>query len=490
LFTDELHEREHVAKAISSYRSLGFTLMQNRCFQWPRFLGSLPFMAIEGLFSSMETVGLTKQLTHYNVANLAPLVADFKGSSKGLLLPTIRNQIFYLDTFDDRALPITNYNRLTVASPGSGKSFFEQAQILDGLSRGQQIFVIDLGGSYKHLCELVGGSYIDARTLTLNPFTLFDFDGVTEINGKKVNDYTQIRDLLAIMANPQEPIGEVQRAWLLKAVLACWQKHGRKTVMDDVLGALRDLLSHPDSQNDQRLKDLLILLDEYGSKGIYGHIFNKETQLFNKSNFVVLELGELAKDPKLMSIVMFVMIVIIQGQFYNSDRKKQKRCIIDEAWRFLAKGSNPICAEFIEQGFRTARKHMGGFAVITQNLEDTTNTLQGQAISASADTKIIMRQGDFKKFIEKHPDHFTPLESTLIESFGEAKSQGFSNVMLQFGSISSFHRYFCDPFSRILFSTSGEEYSDIEVLIAQGVPMIHAIKQVAYQYYGDELCAA
>ncbi|WP_058532922.1 type IV secretion system protein TraC [Legionella saoudiensis] len=489
LFTDEKHERQHVAKAISCYRSLDFTLIRSPCIQWLRFLASLPFMLTEGLFSPMELLGKTKLLSHYNAANLAPVVADFKGSNQGLLLPTIRNQLFYLDIFDDRALPITNYNRLTVASTGSGKSFFEQAQILDGLSRGQQIYVIDLGGSYKHLCDLVGGTYINAKTLTLNPFTLFDFDGVTELEDETVNDYTQIRDLLAIMANPHEPISEVQRAWLLTAVLKSWEKEGRKTRMDDVLNALRDLLEHPDSKNDQRLKDLLILLDKYGSNGIYGHIFNSDTPLLNGSNFVVLELGDLQRDPELMSIVMFVMIVIIQGQFYNSDRKRQKRCIIDEAWRFLANGTNPICAAFIEQGFRTARKHMGGFSVITQFLKDTVRTVQGAAIAASADTKIIMRQGDFKRFIAEHPDYFSSLESTLIDSFGEAKVQGFSDVMLQFGSVSSFHRYFCDPFSRILFSTSGEEYSDIEALIKQGAPMAAAIKEVAYKYYGAELCA-
>jgi conjugal transfer ATP-binding protein TraC len=84
-------------------------------------------------------------------------------------------------------------------------------------------------------------------------------------------------------------------------------------------------------------------------------------------------------------IVMFVMIVIIQGQFYQSPRHIKKRCIIDEAWRFLCEGSNPIAANFIEQGFRTARKHNGGFGVITQYLLDTDKTIQGQAIAASSD---------------------------------------------------------------------------------------------------------
>jgi conjugal transfer ATP-binding protein TraC len=487
LFTTEENEREHVAKAISSYRQCGFTLVQSRCKQWIRFLASLPFMLTDGLFKSAETLNLTKKLSHYNVANLLPVVVDFKGSSQGVLLPTYRHQLFYLDSFDDRVLPITNFNRLTIASPGAGKTLFEQAQILDGLSRGQIIFVIDLGASYKHLCDLVGGTYIDASTLTLNPFTLFDFEGTTDIEGEEVNDYIQIRDLLAIMASPNEALGEVQKAWLLEATLTCWREKGREASIDHVLDVLRGLLQKPESRNDRRLKDLLILLSKYGSDGIYGKMFNSETKLLNGSNFVVLEMGGLESNPELLTIVMFVMIVIIQGQFYHSDRRVQKRCIIDEAWRFLAAGSNEIAAKFIEQGFRTARKHTGGFAVITQQLEDTSKTVQGQAIASSADTKIIMRQGSFKAYMEKHPDSFNPLQVAMIESFGEAKTQGFSNLMIQFGNSYTFHRYFCDPFSRVLFSTSGDEFGEIEALIAKGMPLTEAIQAVAYKYYGDEL---
>ncbi|STO91693.1 type IV secretion system protein TraC [Fluoribacter dumoffii] len=488
LYTTESKEREHVAKSIASFRHLGFTLTQSRCKQWLRFLGSLPFMLTEGLFSSLELLGMTKKLSHFNVANLLPVVADFKGAGQGLIVPTYRHQLFYLNTFDDRALPITNFNRLTVASTGAGKSFFEQAQILDGLSRGQQIFVIDLGGSYKHLCKMVGGSYIDASTLALNPFTLFDFDGMTEINGQALNDSIQIRDLLAIMASPHEALGEVQKAWLLDAVTECWKVHGRRAKMDDVLSALQRMLKRPQFQGDQRLKDLTVLLGKYGSQGIYGHLFNSETPLLNSSDFVVLEMGELESNPELLTIVMFVMIVIIQGQFYHSHRKREKRCVIDEAWRFLARGSNPVCASFIEQGFRTARKHRGGFAVITQNLLDTMNTIQGRAIAASSDTKIMMRQGSLKHYLEENPKHFSPLEARVVESFGEAKTQGFSNLMIQFGNVTTFHRYFCDPFSRVLFSTSGEEVSDIESLTNQGVTLSDAIQCVAQKYYGEELC--
>ena len=483
LFTTPEKEREVVAKAIGSYRQLGFELQQSRATQWVRYLASLPFFMTEGFFKDFEALGLIKTMTHYNIANLMPIVADMKGASSGLLLPTHRHQLFFLDTFDNKSLPITNFNFLTVGSSGAGKSMFQQAQILSGLAQGEITYVIDLGQSYKHLCELVGGTYIDVANITLNPFTLFDFDGKTELktgDGRldEVADNIQIRDLLAIMASPHVPICDVQKSYLLDAATSCWQEKGRKACMDDVLDALRTRLATHESQDDVRLNDLVILLKKYGRDGFYGHLFNGDTPFVNQSKLVVFEMGGFQNNPDLLTIVMFVMIVIIQGQFYQTDRRLKKRCIIDEAWRFLTEGSNPIAANFIEQGFRTARKHNGGFGVITQYLLDTEKTIQGQAIAASSDIKIIMRQGNFKDYVAAYPNRFNVFQQKMIESFGDVVGAGFSNLMIETGNTYSFHRYFADPYTRLLFSSSGEEFGAIEAKMAEGVALQDAIHQV------------
>ena len=485
LFTSIEKEREHVAKAISSYRYQGFILNQAHGTQWLRFLGSLPFMLTEGLFSSLELMGLTKKLNNFNVANLLPIVADAKGCREGLLIPTYRHQLFFYDPFDDRNLSISNYNRLTVASSGAGKSYLQQALLLDGLSRGHQIFVIDLGESYKHLCQLVGGTYVDATTISLNPFTLFDFEGTAEISGKEVNNYIQMRDLLAIMASPEESLDEVQKDWLLDALLMAWREKRQQCCIDDVLDALKVILQKPEGRNDRRLKDLLVLLGKYGKNGLYASICSGKTPLYSKSKFTVFELGGFESNPQLLIVVMFMMIVIIQGQFYHSDRRIKKQCNFDEIWRALTKNSNPITANFIEQGYRTARKYLAGFSGVTQKISDTENTLQGQAIAACSDTKFIMRQGSFKEYIEQHPTVFTPMQQRVIDSFGEAKMQGFSEFMIQCGNVHTYHRYFSDPFSRVLFSTSGDEFGEIEALIADGFSLTDAVRNVAYKYYGE-----
>lgn len=478
LFTTEEKARDHTAKAISAFRQCEFTLNPAPCKQWLRYLSSLPFMLSEGLFKSFELFDMTKTLSHFNVANLLPIVSDFKGSQGGMILPTYRHQLFFYDPFDDKNLPITNYNRVVVASSGSGKSFFQLGLLQDALSRDHLTFVIDIGDSYKHLCEMVGGTYIDASTLSLNPFTLFDFEGVTDIDGKGVNDYEQIRDLLSLMASPNEPLEAVQNAWLLEATLAVWEKKKRDACVDDVIHELVDMLDKPASLNDQRLKDLVVLLNHYRRDGIYGAMFNSKTSLFKDAHFVVLEMRKLEDQPNLLKVVLFAMIVMIQGQFYQTDRRIKKQCLFDEVSKYIARGTNPAAANFLEHGFRTARKHNGGFAVNTQFLKDLSETIQGRAILASSDTKIIMRQGDFKAYMDEFPKAFTPLQVKMIESFGAARSQGFSSMMLQFGEMATFHRYFADPFSSILFSTTGDEFGEIEALIAKGLPIKEAVQRV------------
>lgn len=489
LYTSPDKELEVVSKAISSYRQMGFELQQSRATQWLRYLASLPYFMSEGFFDDFKSLGLIKTMTNYNVANLLPIVSDFKGSKQGMLLPTMRNQLYFLDLFDNKALPITNFNTVVVGSSGSGKSVFQQGLILSGLSLGEMTYVIDLGGSYKHLCELVGGTYVDVSTITLNPFTLFDFEGRTQLPGadgvfQEVNDNIQIRDLLAIMASPHAALCDVQKSYLLEASVECWQKFKRKSSIDNVIAALTQRLNANQSYFDTRLNDLIILLQKYSSTGIYGFLFNGETPVFNQSQFVVFEMGGFQNNPDLLTIVMFVMIVFIQGQFYQTDRRIKKRCNIDEAWRFIVKGNNPIAAQFIEQGFRTARKHNGGFSVITQYLLDLAGSIQGEAISASSDIEIIMRQGKFEDFIAKFPDRFDGLQTKMIQSFEDVIASGFSSMMIKAGKSYSFHRYFADNYTRILFSSSGPEFEAVEALTEKGVALSDAVSQVALKRFG------
>lgn len=477
LFTDEIHHERHVAEAVESYRALNFEIRPAKCTQWLRFLSSLPFMPSEGLWRGLETLDETKTLTNVNVAGLLPIVSDFKGSQQGMMLPTFRNQLAFIDTFDDKNLSISNYNYTTCGTSGSGKSHLEQYRVVNALAKGEQVFIIDIGGSYKHLCQALGGVYVDASSIQLNPFTLFDFEGHIEIDGEQVDNCIQIRDLLAIMASPLMPLESIQMDYLLDAVLMSWEKNKAKASIDDVVDNLKAMFKndHPD---DRRLSDLITHLKKFTTGNLYGHMFNGDTPAFNTNSLVVFELGALEKNKELLKIVMFVMIVIIQGQFYFGPRERRKRCVIDEAWRHLTGGDNEITASFIMQGFRTARKHNAGFGVLTQLLDDLSATAEGRAIKACSSIHHTLLPGDLNDFLKDNPKAFNEQQQYLLRKFGEAGSQGFASLMVQYGQGYTFHRYFSDPFSRILFSTKGGEFEALERLVKSGMAIDEAVELV------------
>lgn len=482
LFTDEANKERHVAQAVDCYKAMGFELQVALCSQWLRYLVSLPFMSIGGLWNDLQKLDETKKLTSFNVANMLPVVADFKGARAGMLMPTFRNQLSYVDTFNPA---LDNNNYVVLGTSGSGKSNLSQQLIISGLARGEKVFVIDLGDSYKHLCQTLGGIYVDASTIALNPFTLFDFNGEVEVNGEMVKNHIQIRDLIALMASPIESLTRIEKLYLLDAVLECWNNKGNKSCVDDVVNSLRGMLT--EHNQDNRLQDLIQLLKPYTKSGIYGHIFNGETPLFNQNQFVVFELGALEDDEDLLSIVVYVMIVIIQGQFYHSSRESYKRCHIDEAWRFITNNDNPLAAKFITQGYRTARKYGAGFGLVGQGCGDISKTSQGQAIKDSSSTSFILYQKGLSSYVQANPDEFNQQQQTLLRSFGSAQEQGYSSIMVQAGEGYTFHRSFVDPFSRVLFSTKGEEFESLETLVKQGKTIEQATEIVTAHYYGDEL---
>ena len=57
-------------------------------------------------------------------------------------------------------------------------------------------------------------------------------------------------------------------------------------------------------------------------------------------------------------------------------------------------------------------------------------------------------------------------------------------MMVKAGKSYSFHRYFADNYTRILFSSSGVEFEAVEALVKKGVALSDAVSQVAIKRFG------
>ncbi|CAH5837972.1 MULTISPECIES: type IV secretion system protein TraC [Klebsiella] len=476
-------------QVLNSFRKGGFQLIPARYHHLRNFLAMLPFKSGEGLFKELQAAGVVKRAETFQVANLLPVVADSPLAPAGLLAPTYRNQLAYIDLFYE-GMDNTNFNMAVCGTSGAGKTGLIQPLIRSVLDSGGFAWVFDMGDGYKSLCENMGGVYLDGDSLKFNPFANILDDAHFDLSAER------IRDQMSVMASPNGNLDEVHEGLLLQAVQAAWLSKRRHARIDDVVAFLqsaKDSEEYADSPTIRsRLDEMIILLDQYTVNGIYGDYFNSDKPtLRDDARMVVLELGGLESRPSLLIAVMFSLIIYIENRMYQSPRSLKKLNVIDEGWKLLD-FKNEKVGQFIEKGYRTARRHTGAYITITQNIVDfdsPTASTAARAAWGNSSYKSILKQSakEFAKYNQLYPDQFSKLEQDMINSFGSAKEQWFSSFMLQVEANCSWHRLFVDPLSRAMYSSKGADFEFIQSRRKAGVDIHDAVYELACRNFPAEM---
>ncbi len=305
--------------AINVFRKNELELTTIQYQQMRNWLASMPFMMQEGMWEDLKATGATLRAKSWNAVNLMPVVGERHLSRRGMPLPTYRNQTAFFDMFDE-ANGSTNSNIAVTGTSGAGKSFLVQGVLRDVLNSGGFGWVIDMGDSYKNYCKQAGGVYLDGAELRFNPFA--------NIRDIRVSAEGIVR-LLAVLASPTEALDGVCEAILQKAVTEAWESKGNRARIDDV----HAYLTSPEVNNGfqdrptivARLAELALLLEAYCSWGSYGEYFNAEKPTLDEdTRFAVLEMLSLENKPKLLSAVLFSLILAIQEKMYHSPRNIKK----------------------------------------------------------------------------------------------------------------------------------------------------------------------
>ncbi len=479
---------------MNTYTTNRLKLCPPTFMQLRNYLALFPFVMQEGLWGDMVRSGGTLRAKTFNVANLLPVVADNRICQKGLPIPSYRHQLSFLDIFErGSGLGNDNFNAAVCGTSGSGKSFLMQALIRQVLDAGGWAYVLDMGDSYKELCHSLGGVYVDARDLKFNPFA-----GVVDIKEAAES----IRDLLIVLANPSGDMDDVSKSILLNAVQEVWEgkgpngRKGNKVLIDDVHDYLEAQVKaayfDPQSTVQNKMQEIIVALKKYTTKGLYGEYFNSDKPALNEQvRFTVLEMGGLQNKPDLLAAVMFSMMIFIQQRMYLTARSIKKLAVIDEGWKLLDNKSSFV-ADFIESGYRTARKYGGSYITISQGIADFDGedaSTAAKAAWSNSSFKIILRQGTetFRKYNQKNPDQFNPVERTIIERFPAAGDAHFSAFMLRIAGRSSFHRLLTDPISRALYSTDGDDFQFRENRMAEGLSQQAALLALAKRKFPQEM---
>lgn len=471
---------------INTFRKNGLTLHSPVYMQMRNYLAMFPFCAGEGLWEDIKASGATCRSESTQAVNLLPIIADNRLCGSGLLAPSYRNQLAFLDIFDT-GLGNTNYNMAVTGTSGAGKTGLVQPILRSVLDSGGIVWVFDMGDGYKSFCENVGGIYLDGQSLQFNPFA-----NITDIHASG----ERIRDQLAVLASPNGKLDEVHEDLLLRGVLNAWQSKRNTARIDDVVGFLNSERNDPRYANSAsitaRIDEIIELLGKYCTDGIYGAFFNSDSpSLTDDARMVVLELGGLQDKPALLAAVMFSLIIYIEDKMYRSSRSQKKVCCIDEGWKLLNFKNEKVGA-FIETGYRTVRRHTGSFITISQNIKDFDADEASSAAKAAwgnSAYKVVLKQdtSEFKIYNQNRPNQFSELERQVIGRFGDAKDQWFSSFMLRINDTSSFHRLFVDPLSRAMFSSNGRDFEFLQAQRREGVDIHDAVYELAKLRYPEEM---
>jgi conjugal transfer ATP-binding protein TraC len=474
LLAPEGEEKRCEQELKSTYSALGWKLSKNRYAPLHGLLASLPMGICRDTDRALEVFGSYRSMTGASCANVAPWSAEWIGTkTPTLLLVGRRGQLVFWDPFDnDRG----NYNIACCATPGAGKSFFTQEWIFSCLRAGGLAYVIDAGHSYRNLCEVFGGTYIDfgdaQRQMRLNPFSSIRSD-----DDEFLKDQMPLLKLLfAQMASHNKPLDQKGNAILERAILQAWQARRNEATVDTVVEALRDNKTEHERLHDTAA-DIATMLYSYTSKGTYGTYFTGESNIDLDSSFVVLDLDALNRTPDLQAVVLRILMMrITQAMYLSGNKTRRKLCIIDEAWRLMRMGST---GDFIEEGFRVARKHGGSFMTVTQHISDWFQSETAKASYMCSDFTCFLRQQSTQVTTAKEKGYIDDSDGKVALLLGLDTVRGkYSEIAINTPTGITVTRLIVDPWTEKVYSTAPEEIDFIREQKRRGVPLMQAVDQL------------
>jgi conjugation system TraG family ATPase len=365
----------------------------------------------------------------------------------------------------------TNRNKFILGPSGSGKSFFTNHMVRSYYEQGTHIVLVDVGHSYRGLCQLVKGYYFtydEKNPIRFNPFYIAVGDVLDTEKKESIKTL-----LLALWKKDNETFNRSEYVALSKAlqlyyeflncnkqVFPCFDSFYEFLQKDFVAVLEFDKVKEKDFDVD----NFLYVLRPYYKGGEFDYLLNatQSLDLLNE-RFIVFELDNIKDHPILLPAVT----IIIMEVFISKMRKLKgirKMILIEEAWKAIAKEG---MAEYIKYLFKTVRKFFGEAIVVTQEVDDIISSpVVKQAIINNSDCKILLDQSKYQNKFELIQQllGLTEKEKTMILSINKANdpAKRYKEVFISLGGLlSRVYRTEVSPEEYLTYTT--EEIEKLKV---------------------------
>ncbi|MDQ1164670.1 TraG family conjugative transposon ATPase [Flavobacterium sp. SORGH_AS_0622] len=340
----------------------------------------------------------------------------------------------------------TNRNKFILGPSGSGKSFFTNHMVRSYYEQGTHVVLVDVGHSYKGLCDMVNGYYFtydEKNPIRFNPFYISEGDILDTEKKESIKTL-----LLALWKKDDETFNRSEYVALSNALQLYYEKLDSEKEIFPCFNSFYDFLknefvkileSDKVKEKDFDITNFLYVLRPYYIGGEFDYLLNATENLdLLKERFIVFELDNIKDHPILFPVVT----IIIMEVFISKMRKLKgirKMILIEEAWKAIAKEG---MSEYIKYLFKTVRKFFGEAIVVTQEVEDIISSpVVKQAIINNSDCKILLDQSKYQNKFDQIQEllGLTEKEKALVLSVNKANdpSKKYKEVFISLGSMSS-----------------------------------------------------
>jgi conjugation system TraG family ATPase len=296
---------------------------------------------------------------------------------------------------------VTNRNKFIIGPSGSGKSFFTNHMVHSYYNQGTHVVLVDVGHSYRGLCDLLGGyyfTYTEEKPICFNPFYIPKGDTLDTEKKESIKTL-----LLALWKKDDETYRRSEYVAISNALTLYYQLLAENPEVFPCFNSFYEflmeeyqqvLLSGKVKERNFDIDNFLYVLNPYYKGGEFDYLLNASGQLdVLYERFIVYEIDSIKDHP-----ILFPVVTLIIMELFISKMRKlkgiRKMILIEECWKAIAKEG---MAEYIKYLFKTVRKFYGEAVVVTQEIEDIISSpVVKQAIINNADCKILLDQSKYQ----------------------------------------------------------------------------------------------
>lgn len=348
-----------------------------------------------------DRLGARRNFDTSSLATCLPIVSAELTLTKGnpILygLNMINGSLVLFDRFS-----LNNYNSVTLATSGAGKSYFVKLEAIRYMGLGANVIIVDPQAEYKRLAEALGGQYIKLSSVSkdrVNPLDLQSTKGEDEGMNFLTQKMLDVLSIIEVMIKHE--LTARQRKIMLDAIERTYEKFGitreNKTVATNNYVEGEYFKLEGSRKKMPILSDLEQTLRQFGGEAIdiadelepytsgVLSLFNGETNIDTNSNFIVFDIKDMEKE--LANLAMFICLEFIWNKVKSGDNKK-RLIIVDEAWMLM---QNKQSSEYIIRVAKTARKFNAGLSIISQQAADFLQN-GGQGIIGNTSMQVLLKQ--------------------------------------------------------------------------------------------------